>query len=62
MRNAPVAFTDAPPFELFGVAKMLAMLLSTDVLQGFRRILLDFRDKKVRFQLRRDAADVVLRE
>lgn len=62
MRNVPVAFTDAPPFELFGVAKVPAMLLGTDVLQGFRRILLDFRDKKVRFQLRKDDTEVVWKD
>ena len=61
MRNVPVAFTDAPPFELFGVSKVPAMLLGTDLLQGFRRILLDFRDKKVRFQLRKTATDMVLK-
>ncbi|WP_216327827.1 aspartyl protease family protein [Sphingomonas quercus] len=63
MRNVPVAFTDAPPFALFGVSKVPAMLIGTDVLQGFRRVLLDFRDKKVRFQLRRSsAADIVFKD
>nr|WP_310524474.1 aspartyl protease family protein [Polymorphobacter sp.] len=53
MRNVPVAFTDAPPFELFGLDKDPALLLGTDLLKNFRRLSLDFRNRKVRFTLRR---------
>ncbi len=53
LRNVPVAFSDAPPFRLFGLANDPAMLLGTDVLEGFRRVSLDFRRRKVRFALRR---------
>lgn len=52
MRDVPVAFADVPPFALFGLAKQPALLLGTDLLQGFRRISLDFRARKVRFVLR----------
>lgn len=52
LRNVPVAFVDAPPFRLFGLAEQPALLLGTDVLQSFRRISLDFRARKVRFSLR----------
>ncbi len=52
LRGVPVAFVDAPPFRLFGLAQQPALLLGTDVLQSFRRISLDFRARKVRFSLR----------
>jgi hypothetical protein len=53
LRNVPIAFADAPPFQLFGLAEEPAMLLGTDLLETFRRVSLDFRARKVRFQLRR---------
>jgi predicted aspartyl protease len=53
LQNVPVAFVDAPPFKLFGLATQPALLLGTDVLQSFRRVSLDFRARKVRFSLRR---------
>ena len=51
--NVPMAFVDAPPFALFGLARDPAIMLGTDVLQSFRRVSLDFRNRKVRFVLRR---------
>lgn len=53
LRNVPMAFADVPPFEVFGVSKEPALLLGTDILETFRRVSLDFRARKVRFQLRR---------
>jgi predicted aspartyl protease len=53
LRNVPIAFADVPPFEMFGLSKEPALLLGTDLLETFRRISLDFRARKVRFQLRR---------
>jgi predicted aspartyl protease len=53
MHNVTVAFTDAPPFDLFGLDKQPALLLGTDLLQNFKRLSLDFRNRKVRFTLRR---------
>ena len=52
LRGVPVAFADAPPFRLFGLADQPALLLGTDVLKSFRRVSLDFRARKVRFSLR----------
>ena len=51
--DVPIAFADVPPFKLFGLADQPALLLGTDVLETFRRVSLDFRARKVRFQLRR---------
>jgi hypothetical protein len=53
LANVPIAFADVPPFEVFGLADRPALLLGTDLLGTFRRISLDFRARKVRFQLRR---------
>lgn len=52
LSNVPMAFVDAPPFALFGIARQPAILLGTDVLQAFRRVSLDFHNRKVRFALR----------
>ena len=53
LHNVPMAFADLPPFEMFGISKEPALLLGTDILETFRRISLDFRARKVRFQLRK---------
>jgi hypothetical protein len=53
LTNVPIAFADVPPFEVFGLADRPALLLGTDLLGTFRRVSLDFRARKVRFQLRR---------
>ena len=53
LRNVPIAFADVRPFALFGLDKEPAMLLGTDFLEKFRRVALDFRARKVRFQLKR---------
>ena len=59
--DVPMAFADVPPFELFGLADEPALLLGTDLLEVFRRISLDFKTRKVRFQLRRcDPQGVIL--
>jgi predicted aspartyl protease len=51
-RDIPIAFADVPPFRLFGLADEPSLLLGTDLLSNFRRISLDFRARKIRFQLR----------
>ena len=53
LRNVPIAFADVPPFKVFGLADQPALLLGTDLLETFRRVSLDFRARKVRFQLRK---------
>ena len=60
LRDVPIAFADVPPFALFGLSDQPALLLGTDVLETFRRVSLDFRARKVRFQLRRCDAGVVI--
>jgi predicted aspartyl protease len=57
--DVPIAFADVPPFKLFGLAEEPALLLGTDVLEVFRRVSLDFRARKVRFQLKRCGSDSV---
>jgi predicted aspartyl protease len=53
LRDVLIAFADVPPFTVFGLEKQPALLLGTDLLDTFRRVSLDFRARKVRFQLRR---------
>ena len=50
--DVPIAFADVPPFKLFGLWREPSLLLGTDILENFRRVSLDFRARKVRFQLR----------
>jgi predicted aspartyl protease len=52
VRNLTIAFVDAAPFRLFGLADRPALLLGADVLRSFQRVSLDFRRRKVRFQVR----------
>jgi len=52
LTNVPIAFADTPPFAVFGLDKQPAILLGTDVLNAFRRVSLDFRNRKVRFVLK----------
>jgi hypothetical protein len=52
LHDIPIAFADVPPFKMFGLINEPALLLGTDILQNFRRVSLDFRARKVRFQLR----------
>ena len=53
LRDVPIAFADVPPFHVFGLSDEPALLLGTDLLENFRRVSLDFRARRVRFQLRR---------
>lgn len=53
LRDVPIAFADVQPFRMFGLSREPALLLGTDLLETFRRVSLDFRARKVRFQLRR---------
>jgi predicted aspartyl protease len=51
-QRVTIAFVDVPPFKLFGLEKEPAIMLGTDILEGFRRVSLDFRRRRVRFTLR----------
>ena len=56
LHDIPIAFADVPPFKVFGLSDTPALLLGTDILQNFRKVSLDFADRRVRFQLRRCGA------
>jgi hypothetical protein len=60
LRDVPIAFADVPPFKLFGLSNEPSLLLGTDILESFRRVSLDFRSRKVRFQLRRCTTEGVV--
>lgn len=60
LRNVPIAFADLPPFKVFGLADQPALMLGTDILENFRRVSLDFRARKVRFQLRRCTTEGII--
>lgn len=49
VQNVVIAFADAHPFKRFGLTQKPAMLLGMDTLRGFRRVSVDFAEKKVRF-------------
>lgn len=49
VENATVAFADAHPFKRFGLTEKPAMLLGVDTLRVFRRVSVDFAERKVRF-------------
>jgi hypothetical protein len=59
LTNVPIAFADLPPFKAFGLTERPALFLGTDLLETFRRVSLDFKARKVRFQLRRCASQAV---
>lgn len=52
LRGLPIAFADAGPFRLFGLSTTPALLLGSDVLKAFRRVALDFGNRRVRFTLK----------
>ncbi|WP_423605819.1 aspartyl protease family protein [Sphingomonas sp. MS122] len=54
--SVPVAFADIPPFEHFGLSKEPALMLGMDALRAFRRVEIDFPDRKVRFLMPRQRA------
>ena len=60
LQNVPIAFADIPPFKVFGLDRQPALLLGTDVMENFRKVSLDFYQRKVRFQLRKCAASGIL--
>lgn len=62
LQNVPIAFADIPPFQVFGLEKRPSLLLGTDLMENFRRVSLDFHNRKVRFQLKKCApAGIILR-
>jgi predicted aspartyl protease len=59
LQNVPIAFADIPPFKVFGLDQTPSLLLGTDVMENFRKVSLDFHQRKVRFQLKRCQAMAV---
>ena len=55
MTNLQVAYADVHAFERFGLKNKPAMLLGMDLLRHFDRVSVDFKAKRVRFLLPRDA-------
>ena len=53
LTDVPIAFADVAPFTSFGLQNQPSLLLGTDLMENFRRISLDFHNRKVRFQLRK---------
>jgi predicted aspartyl protease len=51
MGNAAVAFVDAHPFKRFGLARRPALLLGMDGLRSFRKVSIDFANRRVKFLL-----------
>jgi predicted aspartyl protease len=49
MGNAAVAFVDAYPFKRFGLARRPALLLGMDGLRSFRKVSIDFANRRVKF-------------
>jgi len=53
LKDVDIAFADVPPFAAFGLDDHPALFLGTDLMGNFRRVSLDFRARKVRFQLKK---------
>jgi predicted aspartyl protease len=53
LKDVDIAFADVPPFAAFGLDDHPAMFLGTDLMGNFRKVSLDFRARKVRFQLKK---------
>ena len=55
LTKVAIAFADVPPFAVFGIDREPALLLGTDLMEQFRRVSLDFAERRVRFQLKKCA-------
>ncbi len=53
MQNAAIAFADAHPFKLFALVNKPSMLLGMEGLRNFRKVSVDFTNRKIRFLLPR---------
>ncbi|WP_173655802.1 retroviral-like aspartic protease family protein [Sphingomonas turrisvirgatae] len=59
LAGVPVAFADIPPFEHFGLSNRPAVMLGMDALRGFRRVEIDFPDRKIRMLVSRNPSNDV---
>jgi len=51
LTNIPIAFLDSPTFKALGLIEEPAMVLGMNELRMFKRVAIDFRDRKVLFDL-----------
>lgn len=51
MQNASIAFADAHPFKLFELVNKPSMLLGMEGLRSFKKVSVDFTNRKIRFLL-----------
>lgn len=51
LNNVAIAYADAPPFAVLGLDRRPAILLGMRELRGFRRVAIDFKTRKVLFDL-----------
>jgi predicted aspartyl protease len=51
LKNVPMVFLDAPPFDELGLAEKPAMLLGMRMLQLFETVAIDFGNRRVDFRL-----------
>lgn len=49
--NMPIAYADIRTFALFGLGDKPAILIGMDVLRGFERVAVDFKEREVRFRV-----------
>lgn len=52
--NIPIAFADAHPFRHFDLSKRPALLLGMETLEIFNQVTIDFRSKKVTFEIAKE--------
>lgn len=57
LNNTLLAFTDAPPFERLGLREKPAMLLGMNQLRLFKRVAIDFKTRRVLFDLPDEVAE-----
>ena len=53
--NAAIAFADAHPFAKFGLSRRPAMLMGMESLKAFRRVSIDFANRRVKFLMPHEA-------
>jgi predicted aspartyl protease len=49
--HMPIAYADVQTFKLFGIDDKPAILVGMDVLRGFERVAVDFKQREVRFRV-----------
>jgi len=55
LNRFPVVFADSPPFHTLGLGDQPALVLGVNELQLFRRVAIDFKSRRILFDLPRDA-------